>query len=412
MKLIYALGANFVLDTTPTEITIDSSNEQQSSLKYNIITKFPEFRKADIYLSDNIIIKSKNYNFLNHTSYTNDLLKEDNEQDQSILPSTSKDKEANEEGEIEVKEEDNNKPRTNLNRYFLINNSVKCHNCNEIGHISKHCPNEKLLICNRCNKEGHTSYNCPAIKCFRCNKIGHKAGDCSELTNIKCDYCGAVGHKAKDCLSTESTLTILNKKRKLCFPSDSNQVLMVPNYDSDKVELSESEEEGDIQTKANKIKYAKINPDQSFLCPKCASIHALKKKCVVKEDKTWDSKRAHISNTNKNRDNSNRSYNPSGYNNYNNNYNQSNRSNANGYYNNQNTKYQPSPSYNNYRERSNDYGGYKNQSNDYYSLNKQVFSNHGLIQNMNQEPVSKMNRLLNNNNRNYQDYASNKRKWN
>lgn len=38
------------------------------------------------------------------------------------------------------------------------NGEMKCHNCNEFGHIAKHCSKEKRIYkCFRCGEEGHTS---------------------------------------------------------------------------------------------------------------------------------------------------------------------------------------------------------------------------------------------------------------
>ncbi|KAI0903285.1 hypothetical protein F4823DRAFT_619193 [Ustulina deusta] len=57
---------------------------------------------------------------------------------------------------------------------------TKCSNCNELGHISKNCPHEKV------EKERVT------IMCFNCNEPGHRIRDCeymdasrsSPLTNV------------------------------------------------------------------------------------------------------------------------------------------------------------------------------------------------------------------------------------
>lgn len=42
----------------------------------------------------------------------------------------------------------------------------KCHNCGEIGHISKSCPQEKREV------------EAPTIKCFNCDGVGHRMRDC------------------------------------------------------------------------------------------------------------------------------------------------------------------------------------------------------------------------------------------
>lgn len=45
----------------------------------------------------------------------------------------------------------------------------KCRNCDEVGHISKSCPEEKREVANSM-----------AITCYNCNEVGHRVRDCEE----------------------------------------------------------------------------------------------------------------------------------------------------------------------------------------------------------------------------------------
>lgn len=47
----------------------------------------------------------------------------------------------------------------------------KCHNCDEVGHITKSCPQEKI--------EKDTVRE---IKCYNCEQVGHRIRDCTFLT--------------------------------------------------------------------------------------------------------------------------------------------------------------------------------------------------------------------------------------
>ncbi|KAL1847537.1 hypothetical protein VTK73DRAFT_10328 [Phialemonium thermophilum] len=90
---------------------------------------------------------------------------------------------------------------------------VKCHNCGELGHTSKHCTverQESLLAsikCYNCDGEGHRVRDCPAPRvdkftCKNCGKGGHKAADCPEprsADDVECRKCGEMGHFSRDC---------------------------------------------------------------------------------------------------------------------------------------------------------------------------------------------------------------------
>ncbi|PHH66920.1 hypothetical protein CDD81_5272 [Ophiocordyceps australis] len=96
----------------------------------------------------------------------------------------------------------------------IVNKGVPlCRNCDELGHISKYCPKEKVIferpkiICSNCNLEGHRIRDCKEPRkdkfaCRNCGKSGHKAADCDEppnLNNVQCRKCDEYGHFAKDC---------------------------------------------------------------------------------------------------------------------------------------------------------------------------------------------------------------------
>lgn len=313
----------FVIDYTPIV------NETENPIKYNLVTLFPDSKRADLYFGGEVL-KSNSYNYVDLNTLTSNILKED-EKEEGII----------EENKDEEKKEDENKTKNN-NRYFNLNTSVKCFNCNEIGHISRRCPNEKITICNKCNKEGHTSYNCPDIKCFRCNKIGHKVGECTENNVITCDSCGRAGHKKIDCLNTESYYVMKNRLKDLCFPEPKNKLIHMNHYDTDLVSIIDTDDEHENHMgKLLKLKTDYEEPI-TFLCPKCSEVHSCKKKCEAKEDKSWDNKRY-------------KSYNTHNNSNYNNNY------------------LDKPKDY--YRERSRE----KEQSNNYFEFNKKIFKSHGQI---------------------------------
>ncbi|KAJ9156268.1 Cellular nucleic acid-binding protein [Pleurostoma richardsiae] len=87
----------------------------------------------------------------------------------------------------------------------------KCTNCNELGHISKHCTQEKMeserpaIKCYNCDAEGHRVRDCPVPRvdkfaCKNCGQPGHKVADCTEpRKDIECRKCGETGHMGRDC---------------------------------------------------------------------------------------------------------------------------------------------------------------------------------------------------------------------
>ncbi|KAK5660074.1 hypothetical protein OQA88_13543 [Cercophora sp. LCS_1] len=90
----------------------------------------------------------------------------------------------------------------------------KCSNCDEFGHISKSCPQEKKMVetikeakCFHCDSTGHRVRDCPNPRidkwaCRNCGQSGHNAKDCTEprsAANVECRKCGEMGHFSRDC---------------------------------------------------------------------------------------------------------------------------------------------------------------------------------------------------------------------
>lgn len=75
--------------------------------------------------------------------------------------------------------------------------TMKCFNCDEMGHRATDCTKEKKkIVCYKCYGTGHFSRDCPDLVCFTCNEQGHYSRDCK---NRKCRTCNEVGHIAKFC---------------------------------------------------------------------------------------------------------------------------------------------------------------------------------------------------------------------
>ncbi|KAI5287023.1 hypothetical protein KEM54_006299 [Ascosphaera aggregata] len=106
----------------------------------------------------------------------------------------------------------------------------KCGNCNasdwnlaELGHIAKHCKQEKTAIERvEINKPGHNAKECPeprsaaTVECRICNQMGHFAKDCPEKPDREgaggvdraCRNCGQEGHMARDCDQPRNMSTV------------------------------------------------------------------------------------------------------------------------------------------------------------------------------------------------------------
>ncbi|KAK3678971.1 hypothetical protein LTR78_001424 [Recurvomyces mirabilis] len=90
----------------------------------------------------------------------------------------------------------------------------KCSNCNELGHGSKSCPEEKqennkiVVTCANCSEDGHRARDCSAPRktgkkgCRNCGSEEHIAKECPEPPNpenVECKNCGVMGHFSRDC---------------------------------------------------------------------------------------------------------------------------------------------------------------------------------------------------------------------
>lgn len=89
-----------------------------------------------------------------------------------------------------------------------------CSNCNELGHIKKHCKQEIIakekvapdIQCVYCQEIGHRARDCPKERvsltaCKNCKQEGHNAKDCPEpksAENVTCRKCDKMGHFSRD----------------------------------------------------------------------------------------------------------------------------------------------------------------------------------------------------------------------
>jgi hypothetical protein len=202
---------------------------------------------------------------------------------------------------------------------FTSNLSLKCNNCDQVGHLSKNCPMEEIITCIKCNQKGHKEINCPNIKCFKCNKIGHKSYECKLISGDqieKCESCKNIGHLSKDCLIAPAQITLNeNVICSICGHSGHylcpNKQCIIDDYYSEEVSVSDSEsieddydsEDGfyDIVKKTLKKKGKQLKQNTSLkrkrkrifenirlrdirktkFCPKCAEMHSIKE-CGLK----------------------------------------------------------------------------------------------------------------------------------
>ncbi|XP_067672275.1 zinc finger CCHC domain-containing protein 7-like [Haliotis asinina] len=104
-------------------------------------------------------------------------------------------------------------------RYYRPS-SVKCLNCNEVGHLSKDCPRpKKSQICIFCGYTGHFYRNCPQSLCYNCNQPGHTARQCEaprQKLHWKCFRCDMFGHSHENCTDHWRQFHLTTSVKQLC----------------------------------------------------------------------------------------------------------------------------------------------------------------------------------------------------
>ncbi|XP_023213641.1 uncharacterized protein LOC111616467, partial [Centruroides sculpturatus] len=91
--------------------------------------------------------------------------------------------------------------------------TLKCFNCNEIGHISSNC-----------------SYKSEGIRCFKCKKFGHKANACPQKKVNKME----LSHFSRCNNKIETDVEILGAKTKGLIDTGS-EITMIPRHFYEKV---------------------------------------------------------------------------------------------------------------------------------------------------------------------------------
>lgn len=81
----------------------------------------------------------------------------------------------------------------------------KCNNCSQYGHISKHCPEDKVekdqskIVCFNCNEEGHRVRDCKSLPVMAGTHSLNKTGPTPRIDKFACKNCGKSGHKVAEC---------------------------------------------------------------------------------------------------------------------------------------------------------------------------------------------------------------------
>ena len=90
----------------------------------------------------------------------------------------------------------------------------KCHNCDQLGHTTRNCKEEKRMLegravvsCALCGEEGHRVRDCTQERkppggpkaCKVCESEDHLAKDCPSREKRTCRNCGSEDHMAKEC---------------------------------------------------------------------------------------------------------------------------------------------------------------------------------------------------------------------
>jgi hypothetical protein len=267
----------FTMDTTK---NIDALNipanvpayDKEKTHQYSLISYLTSKKKPDVYLGD-LVIKARNYK-ISANSQQKPLepkISEKLEKDGIIQDDSSND------SSVESEVDNYEKMKQKDLRYYAIGNiTIKCYNCNEVGHTSRNCPNDLIITCTRCNGKGHDEYECPNIKCFKCNRIGHKSFECKVSIKdiIKCDKCKNIGHEYADCLINPE-IRKKDLKNAVCYFCGKTGHFICPinkehkvieDYHSDHVVMSESEienENGSEKYRSDENFYEIIQKDKT-----------------------------------------------------------------------------------------------------------------------------------------------------
>jgi hypothetical protein len=258
IKLSYSNDSSKTIDLASLELNKPLYDKENS--KYSLITFLSSKRKPDVYLNEKVI-KARQYR-----------IKQDIEEEENVKESD------NESLDMKKKEQ----------RYFNLNLTIKCYNCGEVGHMSRNCPHDEIIVCTRCNEKGHDSFNCTNMKCFKCNGIGHRSFECKNFRNIKqCEKCGHNGHVGEDCLSKPDDITKESRIRTCRFCGEDTHLLcpfprkmyMIQEYDSDNVIFTDNED-GEVSVKRERKKEKQ--------CPRCGGDHMLSRCKVRPPDNSFD----------------------------------------------------------------------------------------------------------------------------
>ncbi|XP_052264569.1 zinc finger CCHC domain-containing protein 7-like [Dreissena polymorpha] len=104
-------------------------------------------------------------------------------------------------------------------RYFK--EGLRCYNCNQVGHLSKNCPQpKKMPVCSLCSDSEHTSRTCPNIFCYNCEEPGHDLRGCKapRRLNMVCFRCNMNGHDQKKCPDVWRQFHVTTESGKLQQP--------------------------------------------------------------------------------------------------------------------------------------------------------------------------------------------------
>ncbi|CAI2385381.1 unnamed protein product [Moneuplotes crassus] len=239
---------NYIYINTTKNLANQRKNVLDEKLGFpHYINVLNSFRNPDILTGDtNKMLKGNKYRAT--------MFKGEEKEEEKTEPEKEVKKEDNEQDEEDKKE------ATGLqNRYYQKDSiSLRCRNCQEIGHMARNCPNEtKYPCCKFCGLEHGPQENCTSIKCFRCNKSGHKISECRERNITMCYKCKSIGHSGDKCFMTAYNGRL---KQVLCMICSKPGHLNCQNIDRkdyhitfEEDEVHDSEEEQEIMKSKSSI---------------------------------------------------------------------------------------------------------------------------------------------------------------